>query len=67
MTALVTLLQPLMFLEELVLEGLHAIGLAWGLAIVGLPCSCGWRCFRSRCARRAPRRMARRTPRRSGR
>jgi YidC/Oxa1 family membrane protein insertase len=31
-----TLLSPLMELEELVLEGLHAIGLAWGLAIVGL-------------------------------
>ena len=31
-----TLLWPLMELEELVLEGLHAIGLAWGLAIVGL-------------------------------
>ena len=31
-----TLLSPLMKLEELVLEGLHAIGFAWGLAIVGL-------------------------------
>jgi YidC/Oxa1 family membrane protein insertase len=31
-----TLLQPLMSLEEWLLEGLHAIGLAWGLAIVGL-------------------------------
>jgi YidC/Oxa1 family membrane protein insertase len=31
-----TLLQPLMWLEEVVLEGLHAIGLTWGLAIVGL-------------------------------
>jgi membrane protein insertase Oxa1/YidC/SpoIIIJ len=31
-----TLLQPLMLLEEGVLEGLHALGLAWGLAIVGL-------------------------------
>ena len=31
-----TLLQPLMWLEQGVLEGLHAIGLGWGLAIVGL-------------------------------
>jgi YidC/Oxa1 family membrane protein insertase len=31
-----TLLQPLMALEELVLEGLHELGLAWGLAIVVL-------------------------------
>jgi YidC/Oxa1 family membrane protein insertase len=31
-----TLLQPLMFVEESVLEGLHAVGIAWGLAIVGL-------------------------------
>ena len=31
-----TLLQPLMALEELVLEGLHEAGLAWGLAIVVL-------------------------------
>ncbi len=31
-----TLLQPLILLEEAVLEGLHALGLAWGLAIVGL-------------------------------
>lgn len=31
-----TLLSPLMDLEEWVLEGLHDIGLAWGLAIVGL-------------------------------
>ena len=31
-----TLLQPLMLVEEGVLEGLHALGLAWGLAIVGL-------------------------------
>lgn len=31
-----TLLQPIMTLEEWVLEGLHAVGLAWGLAIVGL-------------------------------
>jgi YidC/Oxa1 family membrane protein insertase len=33
---LVTLLQPLILLEEAILEGLHAVGLAWGLAIVGL-------------------------------
>jgi YidC/Oxa1 family membrane protein insertase len=32
----VTLLQPLMFLEELVLEALHAVGLTWGLAVVVL-------------------------------
>src|SRR5688500_10746160 len=31
-----TLLQPLMTLEELVLEGLHGLGLAWGLSIVAL-------------------------------
>jgi YidC/Oxa1 family membrane protein insertase len=31
-----TLLQPLMSLEQWVLEGLHAVGLAWGLAIVAL-------------------------------
>ena len=31
-----TLLSPLMDLEEWVLEALHDIGLAWGLAIVGL-------------------------------
>ena len=31
-----TLLQPLILLEEAILEGLHALGLAWGLAIVGL-------------------------------
>jgi YidC/Oxa1 family membrane protein insertase len=31
-----TLLKPLMFLEESVLEGLHAVGIGWGLAIVGL-------------------------------
>ena len=31
-----TILQPVMLLEEGVLEGLHALGLAWGLAIVGL-------------------------------
>jgi membrane protein insertase Oxa1/YidC/SpoIIIJ len=31
-----TLLQPLMTLEELLLEGLHELGLAWGLAIVAL-------------------------------
>jgi membrane protein insertase Oxa1/YidC/SpoIIIJ len=31
-----TLLQPLMALEELVLEGLHEAGLAWGPAIVVL-------------------------------
>jgi YidC/Oxa1 family membrane protein insertase len=31
-----TLLQPLISLEEIVLEGLHAVGLAWGLAIVAL-------------------------------
>jgi membrane protein insertase Oxa1/YidC/SpoIIIJ len=31
-----TLLQPLMALEELALEGLHAVGLAWGTAIVAL-------------------------------
>jgi YidC/Oxa1 family membrane protein insertase len=33
---MVTLLQPLMLLEELVLEALHAAGLTWGLAIVVL-------------------------------
>ena len=31
-----TLLQPLIALEELVLEGLHELGFAWGLAIVVL-------------------------------
>jgi YidC/Oxa1 family membrane protein insertase len=31
-----TLLQPVIALEELVLQGLHALGLAWGLAIVVL-------------------------------
>ena len=33
---MVTLLQPLILLEELVLEALHAAGLTWGLAIVVL-------------------------------
>ena len=31
-----TVLQPLTWAEERVLEGLHALGLGWGLAIVGL-------------------------------
>jgi YidC/Oxa1 family membrane protein insertase len=31
-----TLLQPVIALEELVLQGLHEMGLAWGLAIVVL-------------------------------
>ena len=31
-----TLLQPLMLFEEWVLEGLHSVGLTWGLAIVAL-------------------------------
>ena len=31
-----TILQPLIWLEEAVLDGLHAIGLGWGLAIVAL-------------------------------
>jgi YidC/Oxa1 family membrane protein insertase len=30
------ILQPLSSVEEIVLEGLHSIGLGWGLAIVGL-------------------------------
>jgi YidC/Oxa1 family membrane protein insertase len=33
---MVTVLQPLMWLEQAILEGLHAIGLTWGLAIVAL-------------------------------
>jgi YidC/Oxa1 family membrane protein insertase len=33
---MVTLLQPLMLVEEWILEALHSIGLSWGLAIVGL-------------------------------
>jgi membrane protein insertase Oxa1/YidC/SpoIIIJ len=33
---LTTLLQPLMSLEELALEGLHGMGLAWGTAIIAL-------------------------------
>jgi YidC/Oxa1 family membrane protein insertase len=31
-----TILEPLIALEEAVLEGLHALGLGWGLAIVAL-------------------------------
>ena len=33
---MVTLLHPLMFLEESLFEGMHAVGIAWGLAIVAL-------------------------------
>jgi YidC/Oxa1 family membrane protein insertase len=33
---LVTLLTPLIWLEEAILEGLHALGLTWGLTIVAL-------------------------------